>query len=80
MEATSEEVNAAVEKAESAFSAYKNIPYEQRAQFLEAIADEIMALGDPLLERASGESGLPTGVFREKEGEPAINSKCLPVY
>lgn len=67
-EATSEEVNSAVEKAQSAFSIYKAISYEERALFLEAIADEIMALDDALLERASGESGLPTGRFQGERG------------
>ena len=38
--ATSEEVNAAIQKADEAFSVYKTISYEQRATFLEAIASD----------------------------------------
>ncbi len=76
-EATSDEVNAAVKKAESVFGAYKAISYEQRAQFLEAIADEIMALGDALLERASGESGLPTGRFQGERGRTCNQLKMF---
>lgn len=75
--ATTEEVNAAIEKADTAFSGYKAISYEQRATFLEAIADEIMALGDPLLERASGESGLPNGRFQGERGRTCNQLKMF---
>ena len=57
--ATKEEVNKAVSKATSAFLTYRELTSEQRATFLDTIADEILALGDELLERASLESGLP---------------------
>jgi alpha-ketoglutaric semialdehyde dehydrogenase len=45
--------------AASAFPIYRNLPPEQRAKFLEAIAEGILALGDTLIERVSAESGLP---------------------
>ena len=54
-----EDVDRAVGLATSAFDSYRNLPLERRAAFLEAIADEIMALGDALIERAHAESGLP---------------------
>ncbi|MDR6569845.1 aldehyde dehydrogenase (NADP(+)) [Chitinophaga ginsengisegetis] len=57
--ATTEEVNQAVEKASTAFKTYRHTSPEQRAVFLEAIATEILAIGDPLLERTVTESGLP---------------------
>ncbi|MDH4745428.1 aldehyde dehydrogenase (NADP(+)) [Sphingomonas sp. CBMAI 2297] len=57
--ATREDVEAAAAAAEAAFPAYANLPREQRAAFLEAIADEIDALGETLTERAMQESGLP---------------------
>ena len=57
--ATVEEVNKAAAKAASAFLVYRELTAERRASFLDAIAVEIMALGDELLERASLESGLP---------------------
>lgn len=53
------DVQRACELAESAFDAYRNIRLEQRASFLEAIAEEILALGDALVQRAVAESGLP---------------------
>ena len=54
-----EDVDRAVGLATSAFDSYRNLPLERRAAFLEAIADEIMALGDALIERAHAESGCP---------------------
>lgn len=53
------DVEATCAAAEEAFAAYREISSADRAEFLEAIADEIMALGDQLLERAHVETGLP---------------------
>ena len=41
----------ALRQAEEAFAIYRRTPAEARADFLEKIAEEIMALGDELLER-----------------------------
>ena len=54
-----EQVDKICAAAEAAFDAYQGISSERRAAFLEAIAEEIMAIGDELLERAHVESGLP---------------------
>src|SRR5262245_51288268 len=56
--ATADQVNQAMEAAESAFHEYRQISSEQRANFLEKIADEILALGDDLIERVHLETGL----------------------
>src|SRR5262245_32318389 len=56
--ATADQVNQALEAAESAFHEYRRLSPERRANFLEKIADEILALGDALIERAHSESGL----------------------
>ena len=58
-EASSAEVSAAVNKATAAFPLYKKLPNEARAQFLEDIADEILALGDDLIVRCMAETALP---------------------
>ena len=58
-EATTEEINNAVKKAEEAFNVYRNKSGGEKAVFLEAIADEILALGDILIKRCCEESGLP---------------------
>lgn len=57
--ATDEEFEAAIAKSLAAFGIYKNTLFVERAVFLETIAEEILQLGDFLLERANLESGLP---------------------
>lgn len=52
-------VDTACTLAWSAFDSFRELESEARARFLETIADQIMALGDELLERAQLESGLP---------------------
>ena len=65
--ATNEETDKAMELATEAFVQYKKTSGVQRAKFLNAIADEIMDLGDSLVQRAMEESGLPEGrIFGER--------------
>ena len=52
-------VDAAMQLAEAAFASYRQTTGAQRAALLERIADEILALGDDLLQRAHRETGLP---------------------
>ena len=59
--ATSNEVNLAVDKASSGFNIYRNISGKRKGEFLNAIADEIELLGDELIVRCCAESGLPEG-------------------
>lgn len=49
---TAADVDRAAGLAAAAFDEYRALPLARRAAFLEAIADQIMALGDALLERA----------------------------
>ncbi|MEN0047658.1 MAG: aldehyde dehydrogenase (NADP(+)) [Bacteroidota bacterium] len=67
-EATTEEVNTACKKAELAFDIYRKISTSERALFLETIADEIIDLGDALLDRCHLESGLPIKRFQGERG------------
>ena len=60
-EATSVEINEAVELASEAYKIYKDISGSKKADFLEAIALEIEALGDELITTYCKESGLPEG-------------------
>jgi 2,5-dioxopentanoate dehydrogenase len=57
-EATQEEINQALELATSAFSVLRESTAETITGFLEAIASEIEALGDALIDMAVSESGL----------------------
>lgn len=53
------EVERACALAWAAFQPYRQLDFKARARFLERVADQIMALGDELLERGHAESGLP---------------------
>ena len=58
-EATQAEVDAAFTMAQSAHREMRTLSPAKLGGFLRAIAEEIEALGDPLLERAMQETGLP---------------------
>jgi NADP-dependent aldehyde dehydrogenase len=66
--ATETEFEQTLTLAQNAFVNYKNSSTKQRAEFLETIADEIMALGESLIERAVAESGLPIGRITGERG------------
>jgi alpha-ketoglutaric semialdehyde dehydrogenase len=53
------DVEHACELAARAFDEFREIDLEHRAAFLEAIADNIAAIGDELIVRAMAETGLP---------------------
>jgi alpha-ketoglutaric semialdehyde dehydrogenase len=71
------DVDAACVLAEAAFDAYRAVSLENRAQFLEAIAQGIVDLGDVLVERVMAESGLPRG---RVEGERARTAGQLRLF
>ncbi|WP_126947521.1 aldehyde dehydrogenase (NADP(+)) [Xanthomonas sp. BRIP62409] len=54
--------------AHAAFDIYRDTPLEARAGFLETIAEQILALGDTLIERAMRESGLPRARLEGERG------------
>ncbi len=66
--ATYDELIEAVKLADEAFPIYSRLPQKRRAEFLNAIADEILNLGDELLKRASMESALPIARFQGERG------------
>ncbi|MBY5922326.1 aldehyde dehydrogenase (NADP(+)) [Ferrimonas balearica] len=62
------EVAAAASAAADAFAPYRRLDTEQRAAYLEAIAEEIEALGDELLNRAEQETALPAARLQGERG------------
>jgi NADP-dependent aldehyde dehydrogenase len=66
--ATADDLAAACLLAEQAFDAYRAVPLEQRARFLETIAEKILAIGPILIERAGAESGLPAARLEGERG------------
>lgn len=61
-------VDAAVALADQAFASYRATTPEQRATFLREIGQQIMALGDTLIERAMQETGLPRARLEGERG------------
>lgn len=53
------DVNNAVQQAHQAFPLYKKTSAADRAAFLQKIADEIIALGEPLIALTQSETNLP---------------------
>jgi alpha-ketoglutaric semialdehyde dehydrogenase len=58
-----DDVRRACDLAWAALDPYRNLPLTQRADFLLAISEEIMALGDDLIQRAIAETGLTRARF-----------------
>lgn len=58
-QAGGEQVARAAAAAAAAAPVFRKLSLEKRAEFLNACADEIMALGDALLERVTAETGYP---------------------
>lgn len=67
-QATPEEVDAAAKAAASAYPAYRSLSAERRAQFLDAIADELDALGDDFVAVVCRETALPAGRIQGERG------------
>ncbi|MDO6731858.1 aldehyde dehydrogenase (NADP(+)) [Marinovum sp. 2_MG-2023] len=65
---TVELVDQACQAAEDAFLSYGNSTREERAVFLEAIADEIDARGDAITEIGTQETGLPEARLQGERG------------
>lgn len=59
LDGSQENVEQACTLAWQAFDIYRNKPLEERAVFLECIAQNIENIGDDLIQRAMAESGLP---------------------
>ena len=66
--ATRDQLDEACRLAWEAFDAYRQTDPDTRAGFLEAIAQNILDLGDELVERTMAESGLPRGRIEGERG------------
>ena len=65
---TERDVDRACALAAEAFNAYRSTGLEDRAKFLETIAQGILDLGDALVDRVMMESGLPRGRIEGERG------------
>ncbi|WP_420551605.1 aldehyde dehydrogenase (NADP(+)) [Tenacibaculum aiptasiae] len=76
-EATQEEINEAVSLASKAFKEYRNVTGKQKAAFLNAIADEILALDDELVKTYCSETGLPEGRAKGERGRTVFQLRSF---
>ena len=67
-QATPEEVDAAAKAAAAAYPAYRSLSAERRAQFLDAIADELDTLGDDFVALVCRETALPAARIQGERG------------
>jgi alpha-ketoglutaric semialdehyde dehydrogenase len=65
---TQADVDRACELAWSAFDTFRETSLATRAKFLEGIAEQLLALGDALIDRACAETGLPRGRIEGERG------------
>lgn len=68
IQATPEEVDAAAQAAAAAYPTYRNLSAVRRAEFLEAIADELDALGDDFVALVCRETALPAARIQGERG------------
>lgn len=68
IQASPEEVDAAAQAAAAAYPTYRNLSAVRRAEFLEAIADEIDALGDDFVALVTRETALPAARIQGERG------------
>jgi NADP-dependent aldehyde dehydrogenase len=62
------QIDQACRLAEAAFDTFRSLSDEKRAVFLETVGEQIMALGDVLVERVMAESGLPRARVEGERG------------
>jgi len=75
--ATPAEIDAAVQAASQAYPAYRALPIETRAAFLENIAQALDALGDDFIAEVSRETALPAARL---QGERARTSNQMRLF
>mgnify|MGYP002713055979 CR=1 FL=1 len=78
--ATPEDVDQAMVKAKNAFREYGSSGWQERASFLESIADEMESLGDMLISRASEETGLPQARIVGERGRTTGQLRMFAKY
>ena len=63
--------------AHAAFDTYRETGLDERARFLETIAERILGIGDALIERAMQESGLPRARLEGERGRTVNQLKLF---
>ncbi|NIM14510.1 MAG: aldehyde dehydrogenase family protein [Candidatus Aminicenantes bacterium] len=76
-EAAADEVDKALHLAQEAFLFYRKNKPSEKAAFLERIADEILALGDELIQRCMKETALPEARLEGERGRTVNQLKLF---
>lgn len=76
-EASDDEISKAFEKADEAFEAFQEVTRNRRADFLSKIANEILGLGETLVNRAMSETGLPEARIIGERGRTVSQLKLF---
>ena len=79
-EASEKEIWMAIEKAATSFGVYRNNTGREKGDFLDAIAEEILALGDELINRCMEETGLPEARLKGERGRTVGQLKLFASY
>ncbi len=66
--------------ADAAFESFSTLSPDARASFLEAVADQIVAIGDLLIETAMAESGLPRPRLEGERGRTVGQLRLFASY
>lgn len=77
MDATINEVNSALQESQIAFLSYKNFSGKKKAGFLRTIADEIEALGQPLVSTAMQETNLAEARIVNERGRTTSHCRMF---
>jgi NADP-dependent aldehyde dehydrogenase len=77
IEATSQEIHEAAHLATHAFQIFRTTSGEKKARFLNAIADEILALDELLVQTYCSESGLPEGRAKGERGRTVMQLRMF---
>jgi alpha-ketoglutaric semialdehyde dehydrogenase len=67
-DASEQEIEQAIDKANHAFVSYSQLTAEKKAFFLRTIGEQIIALGDDLVDMACAETGLPAMRIQGERG------------
>lgn len=67
-DASTAEVEQAIVRANDAFTSYSQLSGKKRAEFLRSIGEQIIALGDELVDMACAETGLPAARIQGERG------------
>ena len=74
---SSQDIDMVMQQAADAFAVYRKITADQKAVFLEAIADNIESLGDALIQVASEETNLPAPRLTGERGRTTMQLRMF---